>query len=64
MGKNKYQIIENKYKDFKKPICFLLTLRECGFLSNPQEAQLLIQEDYQQKVAQAVCEGVMEYLRG
>lgn len=51
------------YYLLKKTDC-PLTIVECGFLSNPQEAQLLIQEDYQQKVAQAVCEGVMEYLRG
>ncbi|RDU24748.1 N-acetylmuramoyl-L-alanine amidase [Anaerosacchariphilus polymeriproducens] len=35
---------------------------ECGFLSNKQEADLLIAEDYQQKMAAAICLGVMEYL--
>ena len=35
---------------------------ECGFLSNPAEADLLITADYQERVAQAVCEGILEYL--
>lgn len=35
---------------------------ECGFLSNPQEAQLLIAKDYQEKVAKAVADGVLSYL--
>lgn len=39
-----------------------LTIVECGFLSNPDEAQLLGQEEYQQKIAHAVAEGVKTYL--
>lgn len=35
---------------------------ECGFLTNPQEEALLQEEEYQDRVAQAVCDGVMEYL--
>ncbi len=35
---------------------------ECGFLSNREEASKLITEAYQQKVAEAVGEGVMKYL--
>lgn len=35
---------------------------ECGFLSNWEEAQLLVTEKYQKKVAKAVCSGIMEYL--
>ena len=35
---------------------------ECGFLSNWTEATLLVDEDYQQKVADAVYEGIKEYL--
>ena len=34
---------------------------ECGFLSNPDEAALLSSEEYQQKVAEAVCMGVISY---
>lgn len=37
---------------------------ECGFLSNWEEAELLVTKKYQKKVAKAVCNGVEEYLRG
>ncbi|MBQ9262936.1 MAG: N-acetylmuramoyl-L-alanine amidase [Clostridia bacterium] len=37
-------------------------LVECGFLSNSNEEALLLTEDYRQKVAQAVTEGVIEYI--
>jgi N-acetylmuramoyl-L-alanine amidase len=35
---------------------------ECAFMSNPTEAELLTQENYQEKVAWAVYMGVMEYV--
>ena len=35
---------------------------ECGFLSNPAEADLLLTEDYQQKVVAAVYQGIMDYM--
>ena len=35
---------------------------ECGFLSNQEEAALLVTEDYQDQVAQAICDGVTAYL--
>lgn len=35
---------------------------ECGFLSNPQEADLLIQEEYQNKVAQSIYQGILDFL--
>ncbi len=34
---------------------------ECGFLSNPQEAQLLQQEDYRQKLAWGIYIGITRY---
>ena len=37
---------------------------ECGFLSNGGEAALLMTEEYQQKVASAVCDGICNYLKG
>lgn len=39
-----------------------IVIVECGFLSNPQEAQLLAKEEYQQKVAEALCDGILEYI--
>ena len=35
---------------------------ECGFLSNPEEEKKLQEEKYQEQVADAVCEGIKEYL--
>lgn len=34
---------------------------ECGFLSNPQDAELLITEAYQEQMAQAIYLGVLAY---
>lgn len=36
---------------------------ECGFLSNREEAAKLCDSKYQEKTAQAICEGFMEYLK-
>ncbi len=35
---------------------------ECGFLSNPEEAELLTDEEYQKKIADAITAGVEKYL--
>ena len=35
---------------------------ECGFLSNRQEAELLSDAEYQQKVAVAISKGIENYL--
>lgn len=35
---------------------------ECGFLSNPQEEQLLLTDEYQRKIAWAIHLGVLQYL--
>jgi N-acetylmuramoyl-L-alanine amidase len=37
-------------------------LIECGFLTNPQEAEKLAQEEYQNQIAQAICEGIIKWL--
>lgn len=39
-----------------------LVIVECGFLTNPEEAQKLQKKEYQQKVAAAVSEGIRTYL--
>ena len=36
-------------------------LVECGFISNPEEEQLLMDAAYQQRMAQAVVQGVCQY---
>lgn len=35
---------------------------ECGFLSNPEEEALLRDENYQQKMALGICEGIENFL--
>lgn len=42
----------------KQPIVIV----ECGFLSNPQEAELLSQPEYQDRMAWTLHMGIMEYL--
>jgi len=41
----------------------VLNIVECGFLTNPQEAELLQTDEYQNKVAQAVARGIEGYLK-
>lgn len=40
----------------------ILNIIECGFLTNQEEASLLQQEEYQQQVAQAIADGISQYL--
>ena len=40
----------------------VLTIVECGFLTNPAEAQWLQTEEYQEKVADAIAHGIQNYL--
>ena len=35
---------------------------ECGFLSNPEEAGLLITDEYQEEMAQAISQGILACL--
>lgn len=41
----------------------VLNIVECGFLTNPEEAEKLSRDDYQEKVAMAVADGVEEYIK-
>lgn len=38
-----------------------ITIVECGFLSNPEEAELLQQDEYQNKLAWGIYNGIMDY---
>ncbi len=44
----------------KTPVTTVIV--ECGFLSNWQEAELLMQEDYQRLMTGAIVDGILEYL--
>lgn len=38
-----------------------ISIVECGFLSNPEEEKLLLQNDYQDKLAWGIYNGIMDY---
>ena len=39
-----------------------LVIGECGFLSNPEEAELLTDQAYQETLTDAIVSGILEYL--
>lgn len=41
----------------------VLVIVECGFLTNPDEASLLENDEYQQKISEAIAEGITEYIK-
>jgi len=60
-GNHREAKANESYYMLKKTECPLVIV-ECGFLSNVQEANLLITEEYQQKMAEAIAEGIKQYL--
>ncbi len=56
------EIKENDTYYILKKSTSVTALVECGFISNPQEADLLATEDYQERVAEAIGSGIIEYL--
>ena len=38
-----------------------ITIVECGFLSNPQEGQKLLTDEYQNKLAWGIYNGILNY---
>lgn len=54
---------DSSYYMLKKTSCPLIII-ECGFLSNSAEAALLITEEYQEKMVQAISLGITQYLKG
>ncbi len=77
-GKNLAQILqnklrkvdpENKREEKENDSYFILkktevpvVIVECGFLSNPKETKRLISDEYQDLLAEAIFEGIMEFL--
>jgi N-acetylmuramoyl-L-alanine amidase len=51
----------DSYYMMKKTTCPLVIV-ECGYLSNNNESALLITDEYQEKMAKAICIGIEEYL--
>ena len=52
----------NSYYILKKSSCTSVIV-ECGFLSNWEDATNLADEYYQEKIADALCEGVKDYIQ-
>ncbi len=61
---NTRQIKENDTYFMLKNCQVPTIIVECGFLTNPDEAAKLTQEDYQDQLAQSICEGVVKWLSG
>ncbi len=59
---NKRQAKENDTYYLLKKTKIPTVIVECGFLSNQKEADLLITEEYQQKMAAAVANGIHEFI--
>lgn len=55
------QAKENSDYYLLKKVTCPFAIVECGFLSNSQEAALLVTEEYQEKVAFAIHLGILEY---
>lgn len=53
---NDYYMLKNTQK--------VMVIVECGFLSNPEEAQKLTESTYQRQVAWAIALGTLQYLEG
>lgn len=61
---NTRQAKENTdYYLLRKTSCPIV-IAECGFLSNPTEEALLVSDAYQEKVAEVLCLGIMQYISG
>ena len=60
-GNHRLAKSNNSYYMLKNTSCPTVIV-ECGFLSNPGEADLLIDDSYQEKVAYAITEGVKTYM--
>ena len=60
-GNHRVAKADREYYLLKKAVCPSVIV-ECGFLSNPAEAALLVTEEYQEKLAFAVHLGIMEYI--
>ena len=60
-GNHRVAKANKDYYLLKKSVCPAVIV-ECGFLSNAQEAALLVTEEYQEKLAFAIHLGILEYI--
>lgn len=59
---NTRQIKENDTYYMLKNTKVPTIIVECGFLTNPEEAEKLTQEEYQDELAYAICNGIVKWL--
>lgn len=59
---NKREIKANDTYYMLKNTKVTTIIAECGFLSNPEEANKLTTEEYQDQVARAICEGIVKWV--
>ena len=59
--KNKREALKITGKYIVEHVEIPITIIECGFLSNIEEEQLLQQEEYQDKLAWGIYNGIMDY---
>lgn len=58
---NKREALKISGKYIVEHVEIPITIIECGFLSNPEEEQLLQQDEYQNKLAWGIYNGIMDY---
>ncbi len=59
---NKRQVKANDSYYLLKKTKVPIVIVECGFLSNQKEAEKLCSPEYQERVAWAICMGILQYL--
>ena len=59
---NTRQIKANDSYYLQKKTSVPIVIVECGFLSNQEEAQKLVTEEYQERIAWAIHMGILQYL--
>lgn len=59
--KNKREALKITGKYIIEHVEIPIAIVECGFLSNPEEAESLQQDEYQNKIAWGIYNGIMDY---
>ena len=60
-GNKRQAKADGDYYMLRKTACPIV-IAECGFLSNPSEEELLASDEYQEKVADALYQGIKQYI--
>ena len=58
---NKREALKIKGKYIINHVEIPVTIVECGFLSNPKEASLLENDEYQNRLAWGIYNGIIDY---